>query len=391
MMRELLECGNGPIVDMATKCEAVFATHDRAIVSVSGGADSDVMVDLCERVRRSAPIEIAYVWFDTGLEYDATKRQLDLLESKYGIVIGRERAVKTIPVCVREYGQPFVSKYVSQVIEVLQRSGFEWDDMTPTELARKYPNAPIGALRWWSSSYEDGRFNISRNAYLREYMQENPPTFPISAKCCTYAKKMVGDRMVRRGYDLSLIGVRRVEGGIRAIGDRCLEPRRGHDTYKPLFWLSTADRNAYCEMFGVTHSDCYEVWGFQRTGCVGCPFAPDAEGQLMMSENYEPNVATAARRIFGDAYEYTGEYRRRRAEMMEEDAERYEAARESRRRKLMRPIVALDRDGNVVARYESQLEAEEVTGVAQSSISRCIHGRRPTAGGYVWKFDEKGA
>ena len=35
--QELLECGNGPIADAAMKCEAMFASHDRAMISISGG------------------------------------------------------------------------------------------------------------------------------------------------------------------------------------------------------------------------------------------------------------------------------------------------------------------------------------------------------------------
>lgn len=34
---ELLDCGNGAIVDSAMKCEAMFTTHERAMISVSGG------------------------------------------------------------------------------------------------------------------------------------------------------------------------------------------------------------------------------------------------------------------------------------------------------------------------------------------------------------------
>jgi 3'-phosphoadenosine 5'-phosphosulfate sulfotransferase (PAPS reductase)/FAD synthetase len=61
---------------------------------VSGGADSDVTLDLLELVKPDG-CELIYVFFDTGLEYDATKRHIDALEAKYGITIHRRRATKT--------------------------------------------------------------------------------------------------------------------------------------------------------------------------------------------------------------------------------------------------------------------------------------------------------
>lgn len=32
------------------------------------------------------------------------------------------------------------------------------------------------------------RFSINRNRFLKEFIMQNPPDFPISNKCCEYAK-----------------------------------------------------------------------------------------------------------------------------------------------------------------------------------------------------------
>ena len=61
--------------------------------------------------------------------------------------------------------------------------------------------------------------------------------------------------------------------------------------------------------FGIRHSDCYEVWGFSRTGCVGCPFNRNVFSDIETVEEFEPNMARAARKVFEDAYEYTRGYR----------------------------------------------------------------------------------
>ena len=70
---------------MAMKSEAVLSTHSHVGVSVSGGADSDVMVDLVERVKAVTSTDVSYVWFDTGLENRATRRHISDLEDRYGI------------------------------------------------------------------------------------------------------------------------------------------------------------------------------------------------------------------------------------------------------------------------------------------------------------------
>ena len=87
------------------------------------------------------------------------------------------------------------------------------------------------------------------------------------------------------------------------------------DEYYPLYWLRNDDRAAYEELFGIRHSDCYERWGFTRTGCVGCPFNRRLFDDLDVVEQNEPRMAKAAKRIFADAYEYTRMYRDFRSEM----------------------------------------------------------------------------
>lgn len=64
--------------------------YERICCSVSGGADSDIMLDIC--VKCDVSNKIDYIWFDTGLEYQATKEHLEFLENKYGIKIIKYKA-----------------------------------------------------------------------------------------------------------------------------------------------------------------------------------------------------------------------------------------------------------------------------------------------------------
>lgn len=311
---KVVKSNNWVILDAMTKCDDVLRQHKRALVSISGGGDSDVMLDLVERVKDGTGCDVSYVWFDTGLEYQATKDHLDYLEDRYGIEILRYRGDKTIPQCAREFGQPFLSKYVSEHISRLQAVGFDWADEPLEELVKRYPTR-IAPLKWWCNRHtripgKPGRFDIGRNKWLKEFMVENPPTFKISNKCCTYTKKKVGNQADRDlGIDLKLIGLRKSEGGIRQKLNVCYTHHDDVSIYYPLLWFNNDDKAEYDRMFGIRHSDCYEVWGFKRTGCVGCPFARSVEEQLDVSSLFEPKLVNAVRYVFKDSYEYTMAYR----------------------------------------------------------------------------------
>ena len=57
--------------------------------------DSDVMLDMIQALNpaKNYPFaEIHYVWFNTGIEYTATKEHLGLLEEKYGVTIEQKKA-----------------------------------------------------------------------------------------------------------------------------------------------------------------------------------------------------------------------------------------------------------------------------------------------------------
>lgn len=74
--------------------------YKKPICSISGGSDSDIMLDIIYRIDEQK--KVTYVWFDTGLEYKATKEHLKYLEERYGIEIRREREQLNLFLFVRE-------------------------------------------------------------------------------------------------------------------------------------------------------------------------------------------------------------------------------------------------------------------------------------------------
>lgn len=290
--------------------------YDKIVCTISGGADSDVVLDIVWRCDISN--KVTYVWFDTGLEYEATKEHLAFLEDKYGIKIERHKAKKPIPLACKEYGQPFMSKYASEMISRLQRHDFRWEDKPFDELYREYPKCKV-ALQWWCNCNISDRFDISRNKYLKEFLILNPPDpkESYSNKCCKYAKKdMIHIVMSSGDYDLEINGVRKSEGGIRDIAYKtCFDNTGDWDRYRPIFWYTDEDRRKYEEHYGVTHSKCYTVYGLKRTGCVGCPFGKRFEEELENARIHEPKLYKAAMNIFSDSYERSRMYRKFYEEM----------------------------------------------------------------------------
>lgn len=280
------------------------------ICAISGGADSDIMLDMIHKIDRLKKVQ--YVFYDTGLEMQATKDHIRYLENKYNISVDVVRPQKPIPTACKEYGQPFFSKQISEYIERLQRHNFQWE-LEPFEtLMKRYPKCKA-ALRWWRNDFgEESRFNISKQPFLKEFMHENPPQFKISPKCCKCAKKHPALEYARRSKaDLTCLGIRKAEGGARSVAyDSCFfQSSKYGDQHFPLFWFTDTDKRAYDVFYGIKHSRAYTVYGCKRTGCSACPFGSRFEQELEMLKEYEPKLYTAAMNIFGDSINYTRDYR----------------------------------------------------------------------------------
>lgn len=289
--------------------------YKKIVCSISGGSDSDIMLDICWRCDRESKID--YVWFDTGLEYQATKDHLKFLESRYGIEIKPYKAIKPIPISCKTYGQPFISKRVSDYLGRLQQHGFQWEDEPFEILSKKYPDCKV-ALKWWCNDWytdklsETNPFNIARNKWLKEFIISNPPNFKISDKCCEYSKKKVLHKLIKESdYDLNCFGVRKAEGGRRSTTYKsCFDEKsNGIDEYRPLFWYKDSDKVDYEHAFHIVHSECYRTYGLTRTGCAGCCYNRNFEDELEIIKQYEPKLYVAVNNIFGDSYEYTRKYR----------------------------------------------------------------------------------
>lgn len=315
--------------------------HPNAICSYSGGADSDIMIDVIERTRKIFGLpQIKYVFFNTGLEMKATKDHVRRTAEKYGVEIEECRPKVGIVTTVRTYGVPFVSKIMSAGLSEWQKKGIplsiaeEYEQAEDKgakrrELKDRYPNCEslINFLCCCNSEGEprpDIQLVINSSKYMRDFIGECPPDFPISAKCCDYCKKQVAHN-VQKDYEMIITGERRDEGGMRSVPRKdntalCFgEQGNGQYRLRPLYYVTNRDKAWYKEYYEIRYSDAYEVYGLTRTGCCGCPISHKAVEDLEKIRPYEPNVVKAAWNIFGKSYEYRKKYNAYKAERIKEE------------------------------------------------------------------------
>ena len=313
--------------------------HPKAICSYSGGSDSDILIHMIEQARKILPSlpKVKYVFFNTGLEMKATKDHVKYVEQLYGVEIEEVRPKINIVRATRKFGQPFVSKIMSQGLDGIQSKGIPLeiaDEFNAAEdkaakrkeLKERFPGceSTINFLCCCNAKGEprpDIQLVINSSKYMLDFIKEYPPDFKISAKCCDYCKKQVA-HSVQEGFEMVITGERRDEGGMRSVPRKdntalCFtETANGTYRLRPLYYVSDKDKEWYKETWGIKYSDAYEVYGMKRTGCCGCPISYRATEDLELIRPHEPNLVKAAWNIFGDSYRYRkkyNEYKKKRA------------------------------------------------------------------------------
>lgn len=335
--------------DSAQKFEAILGIimtrlrqHPNALCSYSGGADSDILIDLLERARKIVPTlpKIKYVFFNTGLEMKAIKDHVKETAEKYGVEIETVRPKINIVKAARECGIPFMSKIMSGGLEGWQKKEIplsiaeEYENAEDKvakrkELKERYPGCEqvINFICCCNSAGEPRpniQLVINASKYMRDFIREYPPDFKISAKCCDYCKKQPAHQ-IQKDYEMIITGERRDEGGTRSVPRKdntsmCFtETSTGQFRLRPLYYVSDKDKAWYKEYYGIKYSDAYEVYGLKRTGCCGCPISFRAVDDLKMIGKYEPNLEKAAWNVFGKSYEYRQKYNEYKKKRMEEE------------------------------------------------------------------------
>lgn len=298
-------------VDSFAKTQSVMEQFkDKKIrIAYSGGADSDTIMWLMKWL----DYNVIGVFYDTGLEYQATWKHLDYMRSE-GFEIEVIKAKRPIPTSQHKYGHAFISKHVADMIQRLQSHNFDFQkdgDLSFEELWKKYPTAK-SALRWWTNGHNGLRSNIAWNKGLKEFLIEYGLPFKVSGKCCDGAKKLpIKEYTKENKIDLMILGIRKSEGGARSSAYKNCYLQASTYTYSmyfPLFWWKNEDKELFDKEMRIKHSEAYSLYGLKRTGCAGCPFGQNFEQELRIIKEFEPKLDKGINNIFGKAYEWTRLY-----------------------------------------------------------------------------------
>lgn len=158
------------VLHTCIKMNNYFREHDHIAISVSGGSDSDCIVHLVCKYFPEYLEKCKFVFVNTGLEYDATKRHLCDLKKRYGIEIDEIRGRSVVTV-VREYGIPIISKIKSTFI---------------SDYVRGLPYAERVIFYDKEKSYNAMKFSENQRILVK-HIKENG--IKVSSKCCDYSKK----------------------------------------------------------------------------------------------------------------------------------------------------------------------------------------------------------
>lgn len=219
--------------------------HPNAYCSYSGGSDSDILLDLIENARKLFGLPpIKYVFFNTGLEMEATKEHVKAQTEKYGIEIETVRPKKSIVTACREKGIPIFSKIASQRFEAWQRSNFpitavdEYEEAADKpkkfrELKERYDISGDVMSFLLSANFKTGEPAVKQSQtfinsipYLVDFLHDNPLDFKVSAKCCGTCKKQPAHE-VNKHFEMAITGEREAEGGARAAYVKPLDIESG--------------------------------------------------------------------------------------------------------------------------------------------------------------------
>lgn len=270
--------------DRIQKIRQIYKEYDLenvGYISFSGGKDSVIVSKLFDLAIPEN--RLPRVFCNTGLEYTETVKYVKRCaetDSRIKIILPRY-SVKT---CFSEYGYPFKSKYHAHLLNLYQRN----------------PNAE-SALKYVH------RGDHSQWACPDKLIYQFSPDFKlkVSDKCCYKLKKEPFTKYSKEtGRTIGITGMRRAEKGLRNDLP-CLSFRREKlHLFSPLAPCNNEFEFWFIKEFNVILSPLYyEPFNFQRTGCIGCPFAVHVKEQLEIMKEKIPQDYKRAINLFSPVYE----------------------------------------------------------------------------------------
>lgn len=281
------------------RIEELYAETDgKCYVSFSGGKDSTVVlaiVKLCQELYTVG--DIPAVFSNTGIELGVINDFVEWVKVNYYPNVEIIRPEKSFDWVIKTYGKPIKSKMKSKDLRQYHY-GKRSDALLLLLL--------FGLCRTGKQSVKH-KFGDKDLHMLHD-------DFPIkpSNLCCEYMKKQPFEKYAKDTGKLGAIqGIRIAEGGARdsaanvrvnSGGKLCTWVKHGIIQKAPIIDWTDEDVEQFIKEYNVPLSDAYTKYGFDRTGCMACPYSRHIDRDLEYLYNHEPNRYKAAMHWLKDVY-----------------------------------------------------------------------------------------
>lgn len=275
----------------------------------NGLSDADTVAFLMKECGYNIPL----IFFETGMEYDATYNHIKKMSNNFRIEF--VHLEKSIPMINNEYGTPFISKYVSEMLDRMTKHDFDFKNhggLDSNILNNLYPKMFV-AIKWWNNENTSPRLNIDFDKYLKEFLIDNGGlNFKASNMCCEKIKKeSVRKYVLKNNINLIIRWTRSQNFGTKKEIDKSWFFKTAKGNYYnffPIFWWDDSMKSWYDRERGVPHSEDYISYNFTRNSCAGCPYMTNVNECLKVLEKFEPKTYELANNIFGKSYEECKKY-----------------------------------------------------------------------------------
>lgn len=238
----------------------VSETGKVSFISLSGGKDSTVLLDLA---RRFVDKDMKAVFCNTGNEYPEIVRFVRRIEN---VTIIRPKL--TVREVIAKYGFPMISKEQAQGIR-----------QAKTTKSEKLLNIRLHGTdknKGWLSGKIADRW---------QYLIDEP--FMISEKCCDCLKKRPFARYVKQTGEVPIIGTMAGESRLRSQQyirrGGCNSFSETNTASYPLSIWTDEDIWAYIRTLDIPYCELYDM-GHARTGCMVCGFGAQYETEVSRFE-----------------------------------------------------------------------------------------------------------
>jgi len=273
-------------------------TDGKCYVSFSGGKDSTVLLALIKMCQELYTVgNIPAVFSNTGIELGVTVNFVKWVKENWypGVVV--IRPVHPFSWVLQNEGKPMISKMKSKLLNQYKRGGW-----TPALKGLLVDGVTSSGSKTTRTKIADKYMHI---------LHDDFPVYP-SYKCCEWMKKRPFEEYSKANGCLgNLQGIRTQEGGARSVGTArrvakggklCTWIKHGQIQKAPIIDWTDEDVEKFIKKYNVPLSEAYTKYGFDRTGCMACPYSKRVDHDLEYLYFHEPNRYKAAMHWLKDVY-----------------------------------------------------------------------------------------